>query len=31
VTDGDTITRGRTPIKVRLHGIDIPAAGSSSV
>lgn len=29
ITDGDTITdiRGRTPIKVRLHGIDAPEAG----
>jgi endonuclease YncB( thermonuclease family) len=29
VSDGDTITvlRGRTPVKVRLHGIDAPEAG----
>jgi micrococcal nuclease len=29
VSDGDTITvlRDRTPIKVRLHGIDAPEAG----
>jgi endonuclease YncB( thermonuclease family) len=32
VTDRDTLTvlRWRTPVKVRLHGIDDPAAGSSS-
>jgi micrococcal nuclease len=29
VADGDTITvlQGRTPVKVRLHGIDAPEAG----
>jgi hypothetical protein len=32
VSDRDTLTvlRGRTPVKIRLHGIDVPAAGSSS-
>ena len=32
ISDGDTLTvlRGRTPVKIRLHGIDIPAADSSS-
>jgi micrococcal nuclease len=29
VSDGDTLTvlRGRTPVKIRLHGIDAPEAG----
>jgi micrococcal nuclease len=29
VTDGDrmTVLRGRTPVKVRLHGVDAPESG----
>jgi endonuclease YncB( thermonuclease family) len=32
VADGNAliVLRGRTPAKIRLHGIDIPAADSSS-
>jgi endonuclease YncB( thermonuclease family) len=32
VSDGDTITvlRGRSPVKIRLHGIDSPRAARTS-